>query len=135
LIVWSLLPEASVLPSGLYATEVTAAVWPLSVAFSLPPATSHSLMVLSPLPEASALPSGLNATQNTLSVCPVSVAFGLGCWANSGDSGSSPRQATPSHTGTRWPRLTLGLIAYPPSAQVSSADRVRAGESLSLAGH
>src|SRR5437899_2278084 len=29
--VWSRLPEARVLPSGLYATEVTWAVWPLRV--------------------------------------------------------------------------------------------------------
>ena len=62
LIVPSALPEARVLPSGLYATNRTTSVCPLRVARSLPVCTSHSLTVLSWLPEASVLPSGLNAT-------------------------------------------------------------------------
>ena len=40
------LPEASVLPSGLNATDMTASVCPLRVARSLPVATSHSLIGL-----------------------------------------------------------------------------------------
>jgi len=62
LIVPSSLPDASVLPSGLNATEWTLPVCPLWVTRSLPVATFHSLIVLSPLPDASVLPSGLNAT-------------------------------------------------------------------------
>src|SRR4051812_47175423 len=71
LIVLSMLPEASVLPSGLYATETTGSECPVSVASSLPVCTSHSLIVLSKLPEASVVQSGLNATDNTESVCPL----------------------------------------------------------------
>ena len=77
LIVWSLLPEASVLPSGLNATDHTPPVCPLRVACSLPVATSHSLIVWSPLPEASVLPSGLYATEYTQLVCPLRVACSL----------------------------------------------------------
>jgi hypothetical protein len=40
-IVWSSLPEARVLPSGLNATEFTQFVCPLKVARSLPVAASH----------------------------------------------------------------------------------------------
>src|SRR5262249_15180605 len=45
LIVWSKLMEIRVLPSGLKTTNITTSVWPLSVASSLPVATSHNLIV------------------------------------------------------------------------------------------
>src|SRR5262245_26298035 len=77
LTVWSWLPEASVLPSGLYATERTQPVCPLRVACSSPVAASHSLTVWSSLPEASVLPSGLYATDRTQPVCPLRVARSL----------------------------------------------------------
>ena len=72
----SSLPLASVCPSGLNATELTAprAVrvrgWPsgLGCAGS---ATSHSRIVPSPLPPASVCPSGLNATELMAAVPPV----------------------------------------------------------------
>ena len=53
-------PEASVLPSGLNAT-----VPPLSVACSLPVATSHSLIVWLDAPDARVLLSGLKAKEYT----------------------------------------------------------------------
>ena len=66
LTVWSRLPDASVLPSGLNATANTESVRPVS---GLPSwrcvATSHNRIVPSALPDASVLPSGLNATSNT----------------------------------------------------------------------
>lgn len=46
LIVLSWLPDASVFPSGLYATDSTQPVCPLRVACFLPVATSNSLVVL-----------------------------------------------------------------------------------------
>ena len=58
----SLLPEASVRPSGEKATDTTELVWPVSVRSSSPLAMPQSFMVLSPLPEASVRPSGENAT-------------------------------------------------------------------------
>src|SRR5262245_11531345 len=58
----SALPEASVLPSGLNATQLTASVCPVNFATSLPDATSHSRIVLSAPHEAIVLPSGLKAT-------------------------------------------------------------------------
>src|SRR4051794_25806480 len=110
LIVSSKLPEASVLPSGLYATAHTQSVWPSRVARSLPVATSHSLIVLSLLPEASVLPSWLYAREYTVSACPLSVSRSSGSWA---DSGPAPRQATPSHTITDCIRSLLVAIAHP----------------------
>src|SRR5262249_15366123 len=68
-------PEASVLPSGLYAREFTGLECPLRVAFSLPVHTSQCFAVWSTLPEASVLPSGLYAIDFTQSVCPLRVAF------------------------------------------------------------
>src|ERR1700712_3843464 len=77
LIVLSWLPEASVLPSGLNATELMARVCPFKVVLSLPALASQSLIVLSRDAEASILPSGLNATHDTHSVCPSRVARSL----------------------------------------------------------
>src|SRR5262245_59470333 len=85
LIVRSELPEASVFPFGLKATEETWAVRPLSVARSWPLAASNNLISplkcnlgssqrLQALAEARVLPSGLKATEVTQSVCPLSVA-------------------------------------------------------------
>src|SRR5205085_755015 len=73
----SQLPEASVVPSGLYATEYTPPACPLRVACSLPVLTSHSLIVSSQLPEAKVLPSGLYATEYTRFLCPLRVARSL----------------------------------------------------------
>src|SRR5438445_6596995 len=69
--VLSQLPLASILPSGLKATESTTSECPARVRNSLPLATSQNLMVLSQLPLASILPSGLNATELTKSEWPV----------------------------------------------------------------
>src|ERR1700722_17735084 len=76
LTVSSMLPEASVLPSGLYATDHTKPLCPLRVARSLPVFTSHNLIVLS-LPEANVLPSQLKATDHAILVCPLRVASSL----------------------------------------------------------
>src|SRR5437016_421686 len=64
LIVQSSLPEASVLPSGLNASELIDRVCP-SKTVSLPVFTSHSLIVLPAYPEATVSPSGLKATDQT----------------------------------------------------------------------
>ena len=58
LIVLSSPPDAKVLPSGLYDTDITALVCPLRVAMFVRLATFHSLIVLSQLPDAKVLPSG-----------------------------------------------------------------------------
>jgi hypothetical protein len=64
--VWSRLPEASVLPSGLKAVLHTAAVWSVSGGSSgWRLATSHKRIVLSSLPEARIVPSGLKTTLHT----------------------------------------------------------------------
>src|SRR2546426_691184 len=107
---FALCPEASVLPSGLYATECITFVGPLRVARSLPVATSQSLIVLSPAPEANVLPSGLNATESTHSGCPLRVARSLGSCADSGTSGSSPRQVAHSHRDICWLRLIFVVM-------------------------
>ena len=65
--------EASVVPSGLNATEFTALVWPVSgspIGWRLD--TSHSRTVPSSPAEASIVASGLNATEFTALVWPVS---------------------------------------------------------------
>jgi len=55
-------PQASVVPSGLNATECTTAFVPVgSVAARVRVATSHSVIVPSLLPLARVVPSGLNA--------------------------------------------------------------------------
>ena len=51
--------EASVLPSGLNATENTESVWPLRTNRSLPVFTSHSFTVLSLLPKPASCRPGL----------------------------------------------------------------------------
>src|SRR5438128_103904 len=64
--VLSPLPEASILPSGLKATDQTSPAWPFRVTEkALGFATFHSLMVPSALPEASVSPSRLKATDQT----------------------------------------------------------------------
>ena len=68
----SLLPEASVLPSGEYATLLTAAVCPDRVWMFSPVCASHKRTVFQPV-EASVFPSGEYATLTTPSVCPDSV--------------------------------------------------------------
>ena len=65
--------DASILPFGEYATEVTCPVCPLSVVIFLPVETSHSCTVPSHDPVATVLPSCENTTEETLSVCPSSV--------------------------------------------------------------
>src|SRR4051812_20828233 len=75
--VWSLLAEASVLPSGLHATDHTSPVCPLRVANSLPVAAPHSFAVWSLPAEARVLPSGLHVTEFTAFVCPLRVASSL----------------------------------------------------------
>src|SRR5262249_3413902 len=85
---------------------------PLSVACSLPVATSHSLTVRSPLPEASVFPSGLYATEVTPFVCPLRVFRSVGWWADSGDVATSNQQATPSHTRLSI-RLTFVFSVHP----------------------
>jgi hypothetical protein len=74
--VLSWLAEASVLPSGLYATEKMNPVCPLRVSCSFPVTTSHSLIGLAWLPEASVLPSRLNAKEYTEGF-PLMVTFSL----------------------------------------------------------
>src|SRR5262249_10151659 len=64
LIVWSALPVARVLPSGLKATELSQSVCPVRVAVRWPVATSHNLRAVPP-PEASVLPSGLKDRKST----------------------------------------------------------------------
>jgi len=61
MMVWSSLPEANVLPSGLNATLSTLSVWPVRVA-GAGGATSQRMMVWSSYPKARVLPLGLNAT-------------------------------------------------------------------------
>src|SRR5438046_1096053 len=96
LIVLSSLAEASILPSGLKATEPTESLCDLRVACSLPVRRSHSLTVVSQVAEASVLPSGLNATEHTAFVCPFSVHRSLVSCADNGDSGSRASQAIPT---------------------------------------
>ena len=69
--VLSTLPLASARPSGLKATLLTEAWWPVNWRSSLPLAVSHSRTVLSSLPLASARPSGLKATLLTEAWWPV----------------------------------------------------------------
>src|SRR5260370_62706 len=59
------LPAASVLPSGLYATDTTVAS-PLKVSVALAVSTFHMLIGPFQVPAAKILPSGLNATECTL---------------------------------------------------------------------
>ena len=59
LTVVSALPEASMCPSRLKATESTGPVCPCNVLLSLPVAASHSFTVLSSPPVATVRPSGL----------------------------------------------------------------------------
>ena len=59
LMVSSMLPVASTLPSRLNATVPTALAWPDNVVDG----RFHKRTVSSPLPEASVYPSGLNATE------------------------------------------------------------------------
>src|SRR4051794_14878263 len=56
-------PEASVLPSGLKATDCIASPLPLRVARTLPVRTSHNL--IASLTSARVCPSGLYATDST----------------------------------------------------------------------
>ena len=69
----SQLALASVSPSGLNATPVTASVCPVRVALGRPVTASHSHPVLLSSPLANIVPSGLNATLVTTPVCPVRV--------------------------------------------------------------
>ena len=67
--------EASNLPSGENATELTLPVCPSRVAIFVRVATSHSFTVSSVDPEANSVPSGENATELTPRVCPSRVAI------------------------------------------------------------
>ena len=60
--VWSELPVANVLPSGLNATELTASVWADRVAMPWRRSTSHNRASLSSLPLARVSPSGEKTT-------------------------------------------------------------------------
>src|SRR5262249_20796410 len=122
LIVLSSLAEASILPSGLKATEPTESPCDLRVACSLPVRRSHSLTQLSQLAEASVLPSGLKATEHRASVCPCSVARSLASCADDGDSGGRASQATPTTTPSIRPAF-LG-IAHLQSASFISRRRL-----------
>src|SRR5262245_55257977 len=105
------LPEASVLPSGLYSTQLTGPVCPWRVAFSLPVTTSQSLIVLSRLAEASVLPSGLKATHFTTSVCPLRAAWHLSVACSGPRFGfiAHPRCGGHSSSSTRLRRPFLPL--------------------------
>ena len=71
-IVWSVLPLARVLPSGLKVTELTGALWPVrGVPIWRRVARSHSRIVPSALPLASVLPPGLKVTELTGPLWPV----------------------------------------------------------------
>jgi len=66
---------ASVVPSGLNATDSTNWWWPLSTAVWVRVAVFHSLIVLSRPPLARIVPSGLKASESTTSVCQASAAM------------------------------------------------------------
>src|SRR4051812_43631236 len=66
-----MLDEASHLPSGLNATDVTASVCPLSIARGFPLARSQRRMVLFLLPDETTLSSGENATHRTALAWPL----------------------------------------------------------------
>src|SRR5262249_15374747 len=66
---------ARVRPSGLNATDRTAAVWPRREALGCPVLTSHSRTDLSWEALARVRPSGLNATEVTRPACPGRVAL------------------------------------------------------------
>src|SRR5208337_3317521 len=80
LILSSALPDASLRPSGLNATELTELVCPARVRNSCPLATSQSLTEWSRLPESKVCPSGLKATDATDAECPVCTTSS-GFWA------------------------------------------------------
>src|SRR6516225_8205378 len=63
--VWSELPLAKVLRSGLNATELTGPVWPVRAAICWWVATSHNWTLPPAPPLARVVPSGLNATEKT----------------------------------------------------------------------
>ena len=66
-------PEASRVPSGDQATELTPSEWRSRVAASSPDDGSQSLTVLSSLPEATRRPSGDQATEPTHAACLLKV--------------------------------------------------------------
>src|SRR5258706_143864 len=68
--VWLPLPASSTVPSGDQETQVTGAVWSLSVRSSLPPLASHMHTVWSLLAVASVLLSRVHETALTAAVCP-----------------------------------------------------------------
>src|SRR5207248_148889 len=82
-------PDATSLPSGENATDVTQRKWPSSVCSGAPVTASQSLTVWSHEPDATSLPSGENATDVTRcewpsSVCsgaPVTVSQSLTVWS------------------------------------------------------
>src|SRR6516162_5321610 len=65
-------PDARMSPSGLNATDVTAAEWPRSVRSSRPELRSQSLIVPAISLDARVRPLELKATARTRSECPVS---------------------------------------------------------------
>src|SRR5262245_16894785 len=67
--------EASLLPSGAKATELTVLPCPNRVVLAWPLARSHTLIVRSSPAEARVLPSGEKATEDRPSVWPLRVAF------------------------------------------------------------
>ena len=69
----SVLPDASVFPSGLKRTAHTPLVWPWSAAMLLRVATSHKRIVPSLLAVASVFPSGLNRQDFTGPRCAETV--------------------------------------------------------------
>ncbi len=63
--VWSPLAVTMVLPSGLYAAELTESLWPVSWRSSSPVAASQMRAVWSSLAVTMVLPSGLYAAELT----------------------------------------------------------------------
>src|SRR5205807_112992 len=80
---WSWLPVASVLPSGLKATQAAMSLWPGRTARVLNVAASQRRTVPSLLPEARTLPSEEWARQVTAFACPSRTRPALGGSAGS----------------------------------------------------
>ncbi len=85
-----------VLPSGLYAAELTASLWPVSSRSSSPVAASQMRAVWSPLAVTMLLPSGLYAAELTEPLWPVS-------WRSSSPVAASQMRAV-------WSSLAVTMV-------------------------